>query len=841
MSRTTSKDKQAAGITWTGAWSGLAGGTEVQLENASNLGYAAGTFGDNFGAGKALANGSGAGKANLKSGVDFTYNSKLNATGGSDVDIYDDNASGAFTASHYMRIVNNAKNITDVTGLNIQNIYAKSLAGLSNIWASPLGTDAYIDPEQGKFILPRPTFWSKCETVNPHINYEIAPSSITSTLIGQDTRVNVAGKFGNCLGMGAPAAWDTWCAYGVHVNPTISTKGTASFWTYNAGNFSGCGGVFGGEVLSVGWGYDVRPWGITSANGAVQLMFSSTQIASGATPTGWFHVYVVWDYASGLSGGASLKVYINGVLTINYIGVLPVDGSRKQTYTFWGWTFSILGSPTYCVSYMDNPKYWDHVVSEDPSFEYNAGSGREDALHYIYGAGNGYKPQITGTNNGVGYYYLATSGSPATSGGSGGDETETLKSSLTTNAAGSFGGGGVLCDNSFAALSETSHYNYDKRLDASVGEDPTDGFGATAGGVIDTGAAGALGVGKYVRLVANALNVRDTNYPTAAYGGLKIYAKTLAGINKGTWASPPKDRMYVDPVTGNWSMPRPNHLCKCESGGYGTPEIGTVTTSYVVPAYNNVTNAAGKFGNSLYYYLSGAVPDNTWTTMKNVVDTSFPSKGTVSFWASAVGAASAFYYGAIFFCGDQWAYTGTSGGNYLPAPFAYFPFAVGISTYYTGSPFFANPSFQVWLSGSLISGYVPLAHGVWYHIYAVWDSAKGLAGGKSIRVWVDGANEISSTADLPAVGANLPSFTLASSGNTMYNCWAYDYLDNPKYWNHVVTEDPSFEYNAGAGREDAMHYIYGAANSYKPNLAAASSGVGYYRGGCSTRQCIITV
>ncbi len=54
---------------------------------------------------------------------------------------------------------------------------------------------------------------------------------------------------------------------------------------------------------------------------------------------------------------------------------------------------------------LDNIVIWDHVVSENPSWLYNGGAGRENALHYMYGAPD-YRPKLTGPNNGVGYYYL---------------------------------------------------------------------------------------------------------------------------------------------------------------------------------------------------------------------------------------------------------------------------------------------------------------------------------------------------------------------------------------------------------------------------------------------------
>jgi len=60
-------------------------------------------------------------------------------------------------------------------------------------------------------------------------------------------------------------------------------------------------------------------------------------------------------------------------------------------------------------TYSDNIKIWDHVVSEDPSFEYNSGTGREDALHEIYTSTGGYKP----INLDVGYHYLPAVTDPA--------------------------------------------------------------------------------------------------------------------------------------------------------------------------------------------------------------------------------------------------------------------------------------------------------------------------------------------------------------------------------------------------------------------------------------------
>ena len=64
-----------------------------------------------------------------------------------------------------------------------------------------------------------------------------------------------------------------------------------------------------------------------------------------------------------------------------------------------------------CRIYLDNLKIWNHVVTEDPEFEWNGGAGRENALHEMYGRDDDdpeydYRPKLTGPDGGVGYYYL---------------------------------------------------------------------------------------------------------------------------------------------------------------------------------------------------------------------------------------------------------------------------------------------------------------------------------------------------------------------------------------------------------------------------------------------------
>lgn len=860
MSRTIAKEKQAAGIAWSGAWSGLAGGNEVLLESASNVGYCTGTFGNNIGSGKPLANGAGAGKTNLTTGVDFTYNYKLNAVGGSDVNIYDTSASGVFGANKYMRIVHNTKNITGVTGCNIQNIYAKQLSGSPSLWTVPPTTDAYIDPQTGSFSLPKPVYFSRCESA---ANTFTAPDIYNPSMGPYSYTYNVGyfaeafdgtyAKFGN--GYRAYSAADyPFGVAGRYLYPVNTTKnwnkGTISCWSFNRydmpyGDSWGASRtyfVFGPSSTYVQRFQDY--W-----NGhVIWLVINGTPIGSVASGNGvLYHFYIVWDSAKSLSGGKSVRVFVNGAEILSSTASLS-DASAFNPY----FQFEHAGDNWATMNTgMDNIKMFDHVVSEDPSWEYNAGAGREYALHYIYGSASGYIPQLTGTNNGVGYYYLSTSATPATSVGSGGDETETLKASTTTYASGSFGSGGMLCDSSLNALNTTDHYNYGKRIDASTVEDPTNGFGTTAGGIVDTAASGALAVGKYTRLVANGLNVKDSNYPTAGYGGLKVFASPIVGTDVRIWEPPNKDRMYVDPNTGNYLFPRPAYWSKQENlaGMITTPEIFSILlssafSSYVYGGSTGEDFPAGKFGNCYRFsggagYGGGGYVD--WNAYRDIYPYGLNardwSKGTISQWLYLSGSTP---------------YDGHPDKNMTSTTRAYF-----LSTPASGKvSFYAEASYNLWAgwvvqnvflninNANVTSGaFTPSA---WNHLYIAWDQAKGLSGGNSVIMYVNGAQVIASNATLP----NIDSTTFL----VKYQCdgWGNGYpdgvsvtwdmrADNLKIWNNVASDTAAWEYNGGTGLENNMHYIYGAGNNYKPNLAAASSGVGYYRAGASSRQCVITI
>jgi len=117
-----------------------------------------------------------------------------------------------------------------------------------------------------------------------------------------------------------------------------------------------------------------------------------------------------------MSGGVAVKLYINGTQVVNpagggWVGTISTPGRALFAYQSGS-------SSDYGYATSDNHKAWTELVG-DPSnyssWEYNSGTGRESALHYIYGATSGYAytPKLV-SPGGVGYYKAGSSGNYAT-------------------------------------------------------------------------------------------------------------------------------------------------------------------------------------------------------------------------------------------------------------------------------------------------------------------------------------------------------------------------------------------------------------------------------------------
>lgn len=120
-------------------------------------------------------------------------------------------------------------------------------------------------------------------------------------------------------------------------------------------------------------------------------------------------------------------------------------------------------------------------------------------------------------------------------------------------------------------------------------------------------------------------------------------------------------------------------------------------------------------------------------------------------------------------------------------------------------------------------GAVPV--GVPVHFYIVWDNTAGLADGKTVRVFINGTEMLSTTTAVTNLDEIVMQYrqdsTCVSDATIMAG------IDNLKIYKEVVTESPDWEYNGGTGRENALHFIYGAAFNYHPLLTGGASGVGY--------------
>ena len=395
-------------------WSNIGTVQIVTLEDASNIDNASGTFNDPA---QPLTKDDG---SPLVEGTDYNYDSRLDATGGDDVDIYDDGDSGAFSTDKYLRVVENGTNVSNAGGLNLP-IYAKNLATI----ISPSDVQAYIDPAIGKFVLPRPLYWDKCESIAVETNAEIYEPGNAPILyhwyFGSYVFTTGAMKFNNGIGI-TPNDGISYSYIKPFGEATKDfNKGTLSVW-FKVGGYSPStilhALAFGSLSNSGyppplfapqagGWGIKFELEGTNPYLGAYLNygLTSEDDYLSTLTKDTIYHLYIVWDRSGGLSGGKTLRAFINGTEILSSTNTFDNMSSHNFMVQFSHYN----NVPSTFSTLIDNLKIWDRVVTEDPSWEYNGGTGREDALHTIYGSGSGYKP----VNLDVGYHYLPDVLAPA--------------------------------------------------------------------------------------------------------------------------------------------------------------------------------------------------------------------------------------------------------------------------------------------------------------------------------------------------------------------------------------------------------------------------------------------
>jgi len=357
----------------------------VDLETPRNL-AAFNTFG-NFGdmnntpdgiCGDLLTDNNGTSLAGM-----FSYGDSL-------AGIFDASAWGDLAAGRFIRMVHNGKNL--VSDLNLVPVM-KRLLTTADMKVAPGAGQFFVDPALGRFVLPRPAYWTRFENVESITSPEISNESPV-WIPDADTLVessNAMPKMG----------------YGIK----ISSNGANYFDLYpfgmsasvNEGAFSGwyhpvCNGLVD-FFITVCFGGSANRVEVHQDHADIYL--NNVLASSVEMPTiakSWAHVYVVWRKTQ---AGSMVRVYANGQNRGSLSGLAQWIGGVVMVGTYsYGYYFN-------SISYIDNWKAWKEVVSENPNWEYNGGNGREDALHVIYGNdGNcGYRP-VLASPGGMGYYYI---------------------------------------------------------------------------------------------------------------------------------------------------------------------------------------------------------------------------------------------------------------------------------------------------------------------------------------------------------------------------------------------------------------------------------------------------
>jgi hypothetical protein len=275
---------------------------------------------------------------------------------------------------------------------------------------SPPKNEVYIDPVRGIFILPRPSYWSRCEDeVNLSNNADIKTGNpiFTKELFNNgsiefiDVKINkglqVYGGSGDGYRSRATLEFSNTNNNYNSFTASFFLK-TISHWisvsTWNSAEFS----LYFGNLKIFVFNRDTHTIEIKIDNIKENShSFTMNQLQ---------HIYVIGDN-NGIDGSQdTVRIYVDNTLfcstTENYNATSCIPELFAETYAG--------DSPYHSDVIIDNIKIWDYVVSEDPSWIYdyeNAIDATDDALHPVYGdygadsTSDDYKPK----NVQVGYYY----------------------------------------------------------------------------------------------------------------------------------------------------------------------------------------------------------------------------------------------------------------------------------------------------------------------------------------------------------------------------------------------------------------------------------------------------
>jgi len=318
-------------------------------------------------------------------------------------EIFDEGADCEFDPGKYLCLTVNGENI--MSGPLKMEPLSYNL-GDGYYSESPLAGKCYIDPVTGVILLPRPVFWHRFDLIefldigyDNSFNYRLEGLGLGYSLMKFGDGVGISNSlfpsYGilriypySILGCVLNVKKLTLSAYIRQYGSEFFTNKSGGMAEINIGEFKvvrietglispGSQHVF---KLFDQSGNEYDSWGEVDSNGKL------------------YHIYIVLDSDSKLKEDKSIRVFINGIERLKYSGTKSWNYGGVNIVLYGGTeAVSLEGS-----SYIDNLKIWNDVVSQDPSWEYNDGKGREDAMHVIYGEKNDYKPKEVK----CGYYYV---------------------------------------------------------------------------------------------------------------------------------------------------------------------------------------------------------------------------------------------------------------------------------------------------------------------------------------------------------------------------------------------------------------------------------------------------
>lgn len=334
----------------------------------------------------------------LTSPEDFIYDQEL--------DFYDyNNGDIPLGTGKYLRINYNGINIAalkELGGLEVTPV-AKDLSNEENIKnLSPPRGRFYIDPVTGRFILPRPVYWSDCSDETKLQDANIG-RAIIENYNNRLTVTTLPHKFGSGIKIecvNARKSNDKYLKITPDCNNSVLDKeGSISLWI--RGDYTGDLWIQP-EYTPYIFKYYFNESDYVSVSLKLELYtFLGIPLP---IPPKYLHRIGYTVNGSTCFANYSIRDEIKHIF-ITYSNVSGIDiyaNNQKILPSSEGFTpsnnpnmlFQVNGTPYLDIVPLltfDNIKIWNKKM-DNPSFEYNDNLGRPDALHDIYKYENDYKP-----------------------------------------------------------------------------------------------------------------------------------------------------------------------------------------------------------------------------------------------------------------------------------------------------------------------------------------------------------------------------------------------------------------------------------------------------------------